>query len=354
MILDKTAITKWGGKNKKYYISKGYNFTKIGDLFEVKIEDLLPNTEVHVNILCTSCKNVILAFYPSYLRRKNIEYICSACYHNNNKIKLEDIREKFNSLGLILLTKEYKNAHTYLQFKCKKHFDKGIFKSTWHKLGIGCPFCRYEQVAKTQYKDFSEIVAIFSSCNYKLISTENDYKGVHRKLKYICLKHKDMGIQKTTPLVVLQYGGCKYCSRERVSGVNSRNWKGGITQIISHLRSLPVVIRWKKDSMKYCNYKCVITGKKFHHIHHLYSFLNIISELKQKSNIVFKRFLGEYSKEELDLLEKEFIKVHEKQLLGVCLSNSIHNLFHFYYCDDVSLQDFEEFKKKIISGEIKV
>ena len=40
LLLSKTAMVKWNASNKKHYESLGYEYTKIGDEFEVNIEDL--------------------------------------------------------------------------------------------------------------------------------------------------------------------------------------------------------------------------------------------------------------------------------------------------------------------------
>lgn len=37
MLLSKTTIVKWNNKNRKYYESLGYIFTKNGDEFEVDV-----------------------------------------------------------------------------------------------------------------------------------------------------------------------------------------------------------------------------------------------------------------------------------------------------------------------------
>ena len=42
----------WNGRNKTYYIEKGYSFTKIGDKFSVKIADLPNGSSVEVKIIC--------------------------------------------------------------------------------------------------------------------------------------------------------------------------------------------------------------------------------------------------------------------------------------------------------------
>lgn len=40
MLLTKTALVKWNNKNRKYYESLGYVFTKNGDSFEVLVEKI--------------------------------------------------------------------------------------------------------------------------------------------------------------------------------------------------------------------------------------------------------------------------------------------------------------------------
>ena len=40
MILTKELDIKWAPSSKKHYEEKGYKFTKLGDLFTIKVEDL--------------------------------------------------------------------------------------------------------------------------------------------------------------------------------------------------------------------------------------------------------------------------------------------------------------------------
>ena len=46
---------KWNSSNKKYFISKGYNFTKIYDEFTVKAEDLSNGSKAKVVCYCDYC-----------------------------------------------------------------------------------------------------------------------------------------------------------------------------------------------------------------------------------------------------------------------------------------------------------
>lgn len=52
MLISKELEVKWHPKNTDYYISKGYIFTKYGDTFIVKFEDVLHNGMQRVLLKC--------------------------------------------------------------------------------------------------------------------------------------------------------------------------------------------------------------------------------------------------------------------------------------------------------------
>ena len=54
-IISKTVKVKWYPCNKKYYESKGYVYTKMGDEFEVKVEDLQSSSKIKVVYKCDEC-----------------------------------------------------------------------------------------------------------------------------------------------------------------------------------------------------------------------------------------------------------------------------------------------------------
>lgn len=57
-IIDIEIITKWNNSTKKYYIEKGYKFTKLGDELKVKIEDISENCTVPIKCLCDYCGEI--------------------------------------------------------------------------------------------------------------------------------------------------------------------------------------------------------------------------------------------------------------------------------------------------------
>lgn len=88
---------------------------------------------------------------------------------------------------------------------------------------------------------------------------------------------------------------------------------------------------WKKKSMKLCEYKCIFTGSKNFHIHHLYGVSNILKDVFENNNIKEKAELDDYTKDELSNIVDLFLKEQDKYPLGVCLSPDIHSLFHSLY-----------------------
>lgn len=88
---------------------------------------------------------------------------------------------------------------------------------------------------------------------------------------------------------------------------------------------------WKKESMQNCNYKCVLTGKHFDDIHHIYGLNLILSETLELLNINIKENIEDYSEKELKSILETFRETQSKYPLGVCLTKRIHQQFHNTY-----------------------
>jgi len=77
MLLTKTVLIKWNRSTCTHYKELGYIFTKVNDEFEVKVEDLYPNTKTKVDVQCDYCDKVISKSYKKYLDgRKIVEKDC--------------------------------------------------------------------------------------------------------------------------------------------------------------------------------------------------------------------------------------------------------------------------------------
>jgi len=88
MLENKTVMIKWGHRNKNTYENKGYNFTKHGDYFEVKIEDLTDTARGIVDVRCDGCETILKDIpwedYKRYVKEDG-KYYCKNCAANGYK-----------------------------------------------------------------------------------------------------------------------------------------------------------------------------------------------------------------------------------------------------------------------------
>jgi hypothetical protein len=88
MLLTKAVKIKWNSKNKKYYENKRYIYTKMGDEFTVKIEDLSNGSKILVDVKCDceKCKKPYLnnIVWKNYLKcvHEDGKYYCQKCAHD--------------------------------------------------------------------------------------------------------------------------------------------------------------------------------------------------------------------------------------------------------------------------------
>ena len=91
MFLEQFVIITWNGKNKQYYMSKGYKFTKMFDKFRCNINDLTNGSRAIVKLKCDNCGKDFKKPYGN-LRDKTKHY-CKECRMTMIK---HTIKEKYN------------------------------------------------------------------------------------------------------------------------------------------------------------------------------------------------------------------------------------------------------------------
>ena len=129
-------------------------------------------------------------------------------------------------------------------------------------------------------------------------------------------------------------------------GLSRYDIKSSSYDLITYLRGNNTL--WKQDSMKNCNYKCVLTGDRFDDIHHIYGFNLIFEELVNTYNIPIYDNISLYSNDELDSILSHFLEIQSKYPLGVCLTKELHNKFHYKYgYGNNTIEQWEEFKNTI-------
>jgi len=248
------------------------------------------------------------------------------------KLSYESVKDAFSNRGYILLSTEYISNRAKLDYLCNVHGKQSIsYDNLRH--GYGCPYC-----AGNIKHTYEFIKNKFEDHGYSLISTK--YIGAHDILEYLCKIH---GLQKISYANLSQGKGCKLCYLDNNFGVNSGNWRGGITDISRFLRQS--VSPWKADTIKTQQGKCVVTDKESDVVHHIYGFNAIVKEVFESTGLPVKETTAQYSDYELELLSTKCLQLHYKYGLGACLAKDVHFLFHEAYgYGNNTPEQFEEFK----------
>ncbi|MFA5397403.1 MAG: hypothetical protein WC346_15445 [Methanogenium sp.] len=180
------------------------------------------------------------------------------------------IKSEFQKRGYCLLSKEYKNVSTKLEYICSNGHKHSI-EYRHFKSGHGCLKCVGINNSKRFRLDIDIIRDSFISSGYELLTTE--YINAHQQLQYTCpYGHTN----KMTWNNWSKGYRCPICYVISISGENNYNWKGGASY-----EPYCSIFRNKsfKDSIKQRdNYKCqnpdcwkkegVASRLSIHHIDH--------------------------------------------------------------------------------------
>ena len=143
--------------------------------------------------------------YNSYKNKSDLikfsKYNKYTIYNINHWIKL-------NNKQLELLSTEFINNKHKLSWRCAEgHKFESLFNNILK--GHGCPYCAGQGRPTIEF-----VKEKFLENNYILLS--NEYKNNSTKLKYICKKHFDIGIQEIAWSGFYNQGnGCYYCGLEK-------------------------------------------------------------------------------------------------------------------------------------------
>ena len=252
-----------------------------------------------------------------YKHGKKLKYICPEghkhsirwdhfqsghnCPYCNGRpiIKIEDVKKSFELEGYTLLSKEYVNSDTELEYICSeghKHFMAWRFWKTGHR----CPEC-----ANNIKKTISFIRAEFEKSGYKVL-TEN-YINHHQKLHTVCPEGHNYYVSWSN----WNQHECS-CPKCKEWGTSQQELtiidfvKTLCDNVIEHDRTLikpyelDIIIPDKKIAIEYCGlyWHSELLGKdRNYHLNKLnkceekgYRLITIFEdELVSKKNIVFSR-----------------------------------------------------------------
>jgi hypothetical protein len=249
------------------------------------------------------------------------------------KYDIEFIYEEFKKDNLILLSQEYKDINSKLEYICPNHPEtiREIGWISYYTTINKCKDCEKESL-------LLKIRHEFEKRGYLLF--ESEYVNDQHKLRYICLKH-DHEIQQIRIDKFRAGKGCRFCSKENRKKQDNSNNKRRIPfeKIYNDFKELGYIIQDSED--KYINQRtklkciCLRHPNEMQYITHLSvqrghrACKNCISEKRSGSNSPTWKggvtVLNEYIRSNLDDWRIKNLKKYD-YICFITLQKSTGNL----------------------------
>lgn len=135
------------------------------------------------------------------------------------KKTFEEVKSLFDAKNYTLLSTEYKNARSKLNYICNKHSGLGVQQIDYFGIsqGRGCPACGYERVSKALSKYhrkyfFEDVQKFFEEKmpDYQLLTVKENFIDGHSKIEFICPTHQNV-IQRKTFYSLIKKPWCGLC-----------------------------------------------------------------------------------------------------------------------------------------------
>ena len=249
----KCGIEKSAETRKKSYKEVKKYFKDYGCIL---LSKEYKNNSQLLDYIC-SCEREATTTFAIFRRNKS----CKKCGIERVAAKLkllyEDVKQYFEDNGCILLSKEYKNNRTPLDYICVcGHKAKTTFGN--FQRGQRCYECGHKSRAEKRIKySYKDVKKYFEEHGCILLSKE--YRKTTDKLDYICI----CGHKARTSFIKFKAGQrCYECGIKKVSGENNWKWNPNLTDEEREKgRSCPGYNKWKKDVRKRDNNTCQICGE---------------------------------------------------------------------------------------------
>lgn len=290
MLISKTAKVRWNPKIYKHYIDLGYQYTKMGDEFEVKVEDLTRGSMVLVTYECDYCHQQKQSKWQYYIVQKERSVIHKDCCEDCLEIKAkESIMLKYGTY----------NFQSIPEIKAK------MVQTNMEKYGCENPFANEEIKQK-----------IRQTCLKKYgVEYSGQIPEVQEKIKQTTLERYG----------VVNYGAI--WSKEH-KGELSPTWKGENVIHERLIREQSEYREWRKSVFDRDLYTCQCCGARngngkyirleAHHIYNYGKYPEKVFDIEngitfcQQCHINFHSTYGKKDNTPEQL--KEFLKIKDKKI----------------------------------------
>ena len=225
MLLSKEVEIKWSNAIISYYKEKGYVFTKRGESFVCKVEDLSEKSTSIVKVKCDYCGKIIDKPFRRYIEeRKNTnkdccincspkkaKEVCKIKYGDSNygtkkalrKFQENNLKDKEDFINKLIINSKHKNyillpfiyinANEKIPFICKKHIEDGIQYGRAYNLSIenknNCYSCMCEKIKDNLTFSYDEVKELIEHNGMNKLVSTNYTKAQDRNLEILSWIH---------------------------------------------------------------------------------------------------------------------------------------------------------------------
>ena len=237
MLISNTVKQKWNSRNKSYYVNLGYNFTKMGNEFDVLVEHLSKGSIAQVIVKCDYCGVEYKKPYANYLSLKNESFLDKDCCSKCKWKKIQDtLVDKYGDPEIMSAPNAVeKRKKTNIQ----RYGSENVFASEEIK----------NKIVDTNLKKYGVK-------NYQQTQESKD------RYKNFCMEKYGVPC-----FLLIDYSG------DKVKGENSPRWKGGV-KYHRQERSTSEYIDWRKEVFERDHFTCQCCHKHSTYLnaHHLYNW----------------------------------------------------------------------------------
>lgn len=276
MLLTKYVEVKWNTRNKAYYESLGYKYTKMQDVFLVKVEDLQRGSSVMVEVKCDyhadGCKDVSFVRWSDYIKiKENNPDNKKDCCNNKKCMVMKQTETNISRYGTTCV---FQNEDV----------KKKTEKTNLEKYGVKNPFESSEVQDKIKQTNLEKYGYEFSSQNKEVkdkikktnlerYGVENPFESDEIKQKIRKTNLERYGVEVPTQNHIIREKGNKTCFKKygvenygavysgEHKGELSPTWKGGV-EYHRVERSTYEYRYWRKKVFERDLYTCKNCGDK--------------------------------------------------------------------------------------------
>ena len=238
-----------------------YTQEQVEDYFNKKgwkVKGQYINTDTRLECTCPKGHSQRKSFY-AFRKSSN----CTVCI-GLAKPTIDHIRKSFAAVGYKLLSTDYMNNHTKLEYECNKGHSHSITWDSFNNGGRRCPYCSNNNL-KYSYEFVKDMLFYH---DYMLLDKE--YKNSKSKLSCICPNDYNINITFKEFLKGTRCGAklgekCDNCKNY------SLNWKGGVvkkniplyTTYAPQLEKYQPVHKIIQDGLELLGVECTFCNKVF-------------------------------------------------------------------------------------------